>query len=98
MEEKSVQYSGTVVEVPSKTIVIGGRAYTLTKKRDITDVVGEKLSNAEIKEKLNNGKEAHFQNKNRLALDKKKVLVILLQLVIDKDNLFFRVLDNFYFR
>ena len=44
--------TGVVQEVPSKKFIFGEKVITLTKKKDISAVVGEELSNGEIKERL----------------------------------------------
>jgi len=59
-----------VVEVPSKKIVIGNKVITFTKRRDIDEVVGEKLGPEEIKERLitaikKNGEEAKEQQEEK---------------------------------
>lgn len=80
-----------VVEVPSKKFIIGGKVIALTKKEDITAVVGEELKNGEIKERLitaikENGKEEQEKvdngEKQKKSFAAKYVVPIIIFLMI----------------
>lgn len=49
---KDNSVEGKVIEVPSKKIVLGGKILTVSLRKDINAIAGEKLSPAEIKERL----------------------------------------------